>query len=457
MIVMGGIFGVAGYLIAPQPAGSAPIEAEKVKDLHKTLGQAQAERTALQNRLQNAEAELAKVRESAQAAEKELQSYRDRAESSEKALADATARVEAQKEQVQPLQEKLAAAERAAAEAKTSNEQARQQAETLSSELAAARGDVSRLNQQAEGLQSANAELKASLKDQQAASAEIRRFLPLLEMGPAVAAASARSPGEMPITGKELLDCFGTPAISSVKGRDFQARWAEGRSASITDGIVAEINGQDATRAILASVTPRPPAVAPAPGAWRAGKGERLHYADLVSMFGRPERVAGTASEFTAWWTIGAWARPANATIAEGVVTRFDGRPADPAACCELVRHRAQAYNTVTPAVRSEVAAAEEFYRRASGIAGAALSRDTASRPSDGAVLSAWKLAPLDSVATWIARTGPAGEAMTLRAAVDCTWTALDGRQTTRRRFVVLTVPQAGKDASECVFFAGRD
>jgi hypothetical protein len=293
-------------------------------------------------------------------------------------------------------------------------------------------------------LQGERAKLQQALAAQTRAGAELRRLLGSLELGPPAPEAQApETPGEMPVTVNEMTECMGYPSLTLDCVNKLGMRWGKSHSAEAVDGVVRMIDGQAANRALLARVAPRLPAVGAPPARWRVGRGERLYYADVVAMFGLPERVSGNGRRFTAWWPVGAWAREASATVVDGVVTAFDGRPVDPASVCALVRQRAEAYRggADSSAVEASVASAKACYRYAAEtLLPERLGREARLKARDGLNLSQWALAPFDSVGTWIAPTNTPRQSITMRAAVDCTWTATDEKVTKQRRYVILTL-----------------
>ena len=168
-------------------------------------------------------------------------------------------------------------------------------------------------------------------------------------------------------------------------------------------------------------------------------------------MFGKPEKIGGSAARFQACWTVGAWARVVSATVVDGVVTEFGGRKADPVVCCELARHRGEAYKSATPAVNAGTARARESYRRACRAIAQQLRNEAYLLARQGLRLEKHSVAPFESVGVWIAPSDGPGDAMTVRAAVDCTWVKQDGTTAEQRRYVVVTLAGRGekREASE--------
>lgn len=447
----------AACLIVPQMARSASLE----RDLRQQLSAAASARNALEQELAKANAELVDAAGQIQSAEADVAAHELKVDAAEQFIDQLAEQLEVSQQANEQALAQLEAAERAGDEAKAEATQLGRRAQALSSELAAVQTDARKLREARLGRQAANTRLSGKLRYNLAESADLRRLVDALRFGEPQATLPEPSawPGEKPITGKQLISFMGQPSVSFKKGRRVEMKWGRKHTAFAIDGIVIEIDGEVATHAVMMSAASYRPAAAPAPARWLAGRGERLHYADLVSMFGQPERVAGTGRLFTAWWTIGAWARRAHATVAEGVVTEFDGRPVDPAVCCELVRHRAQAYKTANVHVQIEVAVARDFYKQAAEIVAAELAKEADKLRRDGVTLRRWKLAPFDSVGAWIAPTNAPAGSMTLRATVDCTWALPDGGETTLRRYAVVRMVSTpeGQQRAEYAIFTGRD
>ena len=273
----------------------------------------------------------------------------------------------------------------------------------------------------------------------------------MLDLGPADWSSDPSGRAEMPITRWELARCLGQPTLSFAKGRVLTIRWGKGHTARTVDDVVTDINSKPACRESLATAAGARPWAPSQPGQWRLSKDEPLHYVDLVAMFGKPEKIGGSAARFQACWTVGAWARVVSATVANGVVTEFGGREADPVACCELARHRSEAYKSATPAVNVSTARAHESYRRACRAIAQQLKDEANILARQGLRLAKHSVAPFESVGVWIAPSDGPGDPMTVRAAVDCTWVKQDGTTAEQRRYVVVTLAGRGekREASE--------
>ena len=75
-----------------------------------------------------------------------------------------------------------------------------------------------------------------------------------------------------------------------------------------------------------------------------------------------------------------------------------------------------------------------------------------------GRTLLSVKLADVDSVGTWIGVTNQSGHSVCMRSAVDLTWKNEDGKTSTERRYVAVTVTRQGDNfaLSECAIFPAR-
>jgi hypothetical protein len=144
--------------------------------------------------------------------------------------------------------------------------------------------------------------------------------------------------------------------------------------------------------------------------------------------------------------------------VSEGVVTQFDGRPVNAALCCELVRHRAAAYRNPSDPVKQVDASSRTFYAEAAKMVADRVRIQAAAQRSNGKTLVAVKLADVDSVGTWIGVTNQSGHSVCMRSVVDLTWRNEDGKTSTERRYVAVTVTQNGDNfaLSECAVFPAR-
>jgi len=458
-----GALAVAAYMIVPRIATSASVEfTEALEQSNEQLSRVLDQAEALRAELKQVKADLGEARTRAEAAEQAVEAKSEELKAAKQREASLTRSLEEARQADEPLRKNLEAARQKAAQAKAAAEQASKRVEGLTEELAMARQRAEKLGKVNNTIQTARANVVSRLKASRSELAETKRFLAALKFGDPQADEPEQPawPGEMPITEKELVWSLGQPSVSVQKDNTVRMHWGTDHVAWLVDGVAAEIDGKPALRALLASEgIERVDAAAP-PGPWRFGKGRTtLHYADLVDLFGHPERVAGSGSRFTAWWTVGAWARGVSATVEEGVVTRFDGGQVDLDRCCELVRHRAQAYQNASKTVQAEVSAAKAFYDKAAAVVAKELARKAEDRRIDGVTLKDWKLAPFDSVGVWIAPMESDAGGMTLRGAVDCTWVQQDGSESVERRYVVVRMVRAEGDLQpvECAVFDGRD
>ena len=175
----------------------------------------------------------------------------------------------------------------------------------------------------------------------------------------------------------------------------------------------------------------RAPQASGAPGAYRFGPDDTLRYVDLVGLFGRPISMSGTGERFIATWQIGAWGRAASATVVNGVVSEFDGRPADSALCCGLVRQRAAAYAPNQGSVASFTASCRDAFGRAGTLLTERVQEEAVRQSQDGITLKSFSLAPLESVGSW---AGTEAGGLAVRTVVTTTWSSpAQGTWTTTR------------------------
>ena len=143
----------------------------------------------------------------------------------------------------------------------------------------------------------------------------------------------------------------------------------------------------------------------------------------------------------------------------------FDGRQVEPAQICALVYHRAEAYgggasSAWAARVQANVASAKACYQYvAETLLAQQLRQEAELRARDGLTLTECSLAPFDSVGTWIAPVNAPSGSIALRAAVDCTWTAMDGTATTEQRYLAVSLVNDQEDLrpTDCAIFAPRD
>ncbi len=451
------VFGVAGYFITPRSAQSAlQNSARRLGDVQNRLEKTVAEQKKLDKQLSDTRTELASTVARAAAAAEAAEAEQAKVAAAEKFIAKLNAKLDQEKAANEPLAKGLAEAKKLAADSQTQADQARSRGDALATELLAARAEKERLDKSGSALLSDRSRLADSLASQQQTSAELKRFLAVLEMGkqqPDWTAPTTQGTSEMPITTGELIRRMGYPSLTFQRLDHVEMKWDDKHTVRATDGLVTQIDGKPASRAALSLS----PAVRPT-GDWRIARGEKVYYADLVAVFGRPDRVAGTGGQFQACWTVGAWARQVSATVIDGLVTQFAGRSADGAICCELVRHRTVAYKSADRAVQAD-AAAGEAYKRTFTVVGLSLDEEAARKAHDGVKLVRWNVAPLESVGAWVGPANASAGSTTVRAWVDCTWAESDGSKTDERRYVVVTLfgMDQKTESAECTIFASRD
>ncbi len=465
IVLTAALFGAAGYWIAPRQAGSSTTDEtsalalaqQKFEGTQKILLATKEAKAALA-------AELATIKQQAEDAAKAEDEAREKLATSEKSVAKLGKEVSEASSAAEPLVRKLAAAEKLAEKSRAAADEAEARSEKLRKQLAGVTKRRDALDAQSKALLQTKAQLTQDLARQRQVAGELKRLLEALDMGAMPKDTPPAGPAEMPVTVKELTRAMGQPTVSFQSDETLEMTWAGEHVATGVGGVVATIDGEPATRALVAEVAKAPPRRQAAPGAWRVAKGEKLLYADLVDMFGPPERVAGKGTHFKARWSVGAWARKASAEVVDGVVTRFDGREVNPAEVCSLVAHRPEAYRPEARGgiVSASAASAKACYEYvAKTLMPAKLKVEAGLKGRDGQHLTKWTLAPLDSVSTWAFQTDtPIAGSVTLRAALDCTWTAGNGDSTTERRYVVVTVgttDRGGVQTSDYACIDARD
>lgn len=460
------VFGAAGYFITPRSAQSALQDnAQSLGNLQNRLDKAIAQRNNLDKQLSDTRTELASAIARATAADKAAEAEKARVSAGEKFIAQLNEKFsQAQQANI----ESLGKAEKLAADSQAQADKARSRADAITNELLTLREEKQKFDKVGSSLRSDRAKLATALKSQQQTSAELKRFLAVLDLGdkqtppaqPAAAPPASQQLPEMPITTGELLRRAGYPSLTFQKRDHVEMKWDEKHTVWATDGLVSQIDGKPASRAALSSLAVVYPTAVNPPADWRIGQGSTVYYADLVALFGQPDWVAGTGGQFQAGWAVGAWARQAAATVVDGVVTQFAGSSADGPIYCQLVRQRTVAYKSAGQAVHANAAAARTAYKRAVAVVGQHINKASALKArDDGAKLAKWNVAPLESVGTWVGPAGASAGSVTVRAWVDCTWTESDGSKTDERRYFVVTLFGDGQNTelAECAIFASRD
>ena len=456
--LLGIAFAVAGYMIRPQIAGSStPPGQDMAAQLRQTLTIAKAEAKKLKTELVETRQKLAETSQRADEVQAEAETDAGKVTAAETLIADLNQKLTKANTANEPMRQALAAAMAECTKWKDSSQKASGRADALAKNLAKEQAAHKEFESLSKKVIAAKTSLQKDLVAKQDEMMAMRRFLGVLDMGAAPpATAPAQSPPEPPITAKEIAWRMGHPTLVFDKGRDVEMCWSETRTARVRDGIVTSINAAPATRALIVRGGAKPARRMALPGPWRVGRGQAVQYVDLVAMYGRPERIAGTAGRMRAWWSVGAWARTVSVEVADGVVKRLDGRPADAATCCELVRHRAAAYANASQAVQAFCRVARSAYVRASAILGEKMKDEARHMAKDGWTLTAWRMAPYESVATWVGPNSARAGVMTVRSAVDCTWTAQDGTTNTQRRYVVITLTGPNAEPIDYAIFDPR-
>jgi len=455
-ILVAALFGTAGYMITPQHARSELQQTgASLREARQQLQLAEAARRTLTGELTQARSELAEARTDLDRLTRAEADLTARVRNVGEKVASLTDSLQASQGEVAALKTKLSDARRTASRSNQSAVKARTLAAELQEKLAKALEQRDTLAKSTQRLQEEKARLTGELNEQQKLSTDLTRLLGVLEIGEANhAPAPAVVPGEKPITVKEIRYWLGPPTVMAQKGSALTIHWGAKHTAEAVDDVVTRIDGKPATRGMLSDLAAAKPA--PANVEWRLAADEPVRYVDLLTIFGRPTGTTGKGNEFSAWWSVGAWARAATAKVVNGIVTEFDGREVDPNVLCELVRHRADAYRTPNHIV---AAAARACYDLAGKRLQDYLTREAELMARDGWKLQEWKLADFDSVGTWIAPTATPADAMTLRATVVCKWVAGDGRVNTQRRYLVVTLGTCESQTTieDFALFAPRD
>jgi len=446
IILAAAVFGVAGYLIAPRSAHSSPTEADasQLVQAQKKFQVAQSELRKLAQKVADADAELAELKSKLGEAVATETAATAKVAAVEKHIVSLSAQLQTAKTANGPMERKLAAAMKHADKCRAQADDAIKKGAELTKALQAATAKRDALAAERKKLLSREAELEKALASHIDQSSSMRRLLNALNMGPIPTGEAAIGPAEMPLTARELTRAIGNPTLTFQSSAGLEMRWAGEHSATSVDGVVTLIDGKPASRSALAGIAAVPSRVQRPPAAWRLSSKQTLHYADLVELFGKPEQLAGSGNRFMAWWSVGAWARQASATVVNGIVTKFDGKPVDPGALCTLVRHRPQAYRDggKSLAVKGVWSSATACYTfAAENILPKRLKEESVQSARDGRHLATWELAPLSSVGTWAAWTdSPDLGGVTLRAALTLNWKDEDGAETTERRYVIISV-----------------
>ncbi len=465
-VVIAVVFGVAGYLITPRSAQSDLRETEQgLEAVQLRLDKAVAGQKKLSGQLSETKVELASALEQAVASAEATETEKAKVATAEEFITQLNAKLDRANTAQKSLLENMAEAKKLAADRQTQIDRANKTAKKFAADLSAAQADKQELNDANVALRDDCSRLTTELASQQQTSDELKRFVAVLDMGEqqtdqAETATPSQQQVEMPITVGELIRRMGYPSLTFQRNDYVEMKWDDKHTAWSINGLVTHIDDEAATRASLAAAAVVSPTAQRSPASWKVAQGSKVHYADLVEMYGKPDSVAGTGGKLHACWSVGAWARRVSATVVNGVVTQFAGADADGATCCELIRQRTVAYKTEGKSVQANSAASVAAYNRAVTVVEWKLSKqsDTKNR-NEGAKLVKWKMAPLESVGTWVGPANASAGSTTVRAWVDCTWADSDGSTTVERQYVVVTL--FGKDhktsSAECTFLAPHD
>lgn len=444
ILLVGSGLAVATYMIAPSIAWSESASKEVLVDSQRQLQHAVSGQVRLAKDLARLRKEHATALENVEKWEVADKAGQAKLTAANESIAQMSEQLKEAQQAGEPLREKVAAAELALSEAKTEAEEAKGRSKELVAQLASAADSAKQLSGRHQVLLADNAKLKSGMQARRTDEGKLRDMLSMLDLGPSDWSSDPSGRAEMPITRWELARCLGQPTLSFAKGRVLTIRWGKAHTARTVDDVVTDINGKPACRETLSSAAGARPWSPSQPGQWRLSKGEPVHYVDLVAMFGKPDKIGGSAARFQACWTVGAWARVVSATVVNGVVTEFGGRETDGVVCSELARHRSEAYESATPAVKVSTASARDCYRHACRAIAQQLRDEANLLARNGLRLEKHSVAPFESVGVWIAPSDASGDAMTVRAAVDCTWVKQDGTATEQRRYVVVIFAGSG-------------
>lgn len=460
LVAMAAAFGVLGWLAGPPRTTKAALQNEQrlVETKHQLDEAAQA-KAKLQQQLRetsNKVDELADQLNSTQ----QLQEVQQKALDDYKARADRAAQeLTAAQAAKEPLARQIELAQQAAQQVREQAAATGKMAEELNAKLTQVDSEKSQIAQDLETARQEKLRLAEELSQQKRSSEQANALLDCLDVRKGqVRLSKKHNPADPPVTAKELIAALGAPAITSEKDRVVRMEWSQ-HVADVRGGMVESLDGRPCSRQMMLEAGSHlPQALAPAEP-YRLQKGESVSYSDMVSLFGKPEAIEGTGRNFNASWAVGAWARNAVAVVSDGIVTKFDGKDADPEEICQLVRQRANAYPNKAEATKRLSTSAQEFYTEAKKHLGQEVLRDISVQRHDGLTLKSWSIGEFNSVNTWIAPTTFAPDAMTMRTTLTCTWEASGGKTSTTRQYAVVTLaPQNGQYVPvECSIFQGCD
>jgi len=457
------VFGVAGYFITPQSAKSKSLRIQQ--SLYQTqnkLKKALSIQAKLKKQLTQTQENLSSATQKIQMLTQQVQAEKNKLASAQNTITTLTERLNETNKAIKPLTKKLHQTHTLLAEYQSKLDQANNRIASLTNQISTLLADKRELEKIKDSLIEQKGKLLDTLDMKTQYIANLLRYLATLDLGeeiPSQEEITISKPLGMPITSNELIEQVGYPSMVFQTGDVTEMEWTNKGSAKAINGIVVEINSKPVTRETLAAMGITLPKYYQ-PADWRYKTGEKVYYADLVELFGKPERIAGTAKEFVAWWSIGAWGRSIPVKVSQGVVISFAGEEPDGTLCCQLVRQRNCAYGKVTKDVINTSAAAHDIYCQAALVLKKYLKEQAYLRGRDGLRLDRWKMAPLESVGTWIAfEIGDTPNAI-VRTWIDCTWVEPDGQEKTERRYAVITVPMGENQQSQavrCTLFAPFD
>jgi hypothetical protein len=438
VVLVLGVLACAGYLIVPQMA-QARVEIEQsLAASRQQLSDALVAQTKLAKEVGGLEAELSMAHQQAEQSAGQVLAVEAELNQAKGRVVELTGQVERARQTSAPLVEKLQGAHLALADAESKVQAFQGRTDELAGELASVRESAKDLSARHEQAVAANSKLTKGIEAQREAAGQFQRLLAALELGSGEAPAVVGDDADKPVTRSELIGRLGQPTISFGSCDELTMQWGAEHTALAVNDVVATIDGQPATRGVLRQLAPAGGDWAAPLGSWWTG-GATVQYADLVGLLGAPEGLSGTGRQFTAWWPVGAWAGTASATVVDGLVTEFAGGEPDWSAICELVRHRSQAYDSETAAVRDGVRDARGAYERASRLIAERMAEDARIPARDGMKLVGVDVAAFDSAGVWIAPRAADG-AMVVRALVRCAWRNADGARTVVPQFVIVTL-----------------
>lgn len=425
--ILAGAFGAVGYFVRPY-AASALSNPQAAQD-DSQVKQFQTQRKQLEEKARDLADRLQGLEESLQKAQKQDQEQGLKLQAAQSLITDLDEQLALADCSNEPLQQELAAAQAVADQTTAKLTEASSRIDGLSGELSQARGQLGQLQKKQGELTNVNDTLSTALRSQGQQLDQWRELAATLEFGQPVAKPAAARLGEQPLTQWELVYFVGQPSMIMTQANNTEMHWGSAHQATLVDRVVVSIDGKPASRKALFGL--RTPQTAGSAGDYRLGANDTLRHSELVGLFGRPVNIAGTGERFTATWQIGAWGRTASATVVNGVVSDFDGRPADSALLCSLVHQRAAAYAPNQAPVASFAASCRAAYGKAATLLAEQVKQEALSQAKDGVTLKSFTLAPLESVGSW---AGLEAGGLAVRTVVTTTWSSpSEGTWTTAR------------------------